>query len=466
MGRSRNLLEVKGATFLSPPPPPYWLSPPNNVVGSEDSNVKDNVSPSVLLIIIILAIVFFVSGLLHLLVRYLWRPQTRDPDDLDDVTVLQGQLQQLFHLHDSGVDQSFINTLPVFLYKAIIGLKNPFDCAVCLSEFEPDDKLRLLPKCSHAFHMECIDTWLLSHSTCPICRACLLSDFSSSNACSPTVLVLESGSDNNSREIDPETDELEFGSTRFDLNEDSGEVVTVKLGKIRNVDNNNGEGSSRTGDFNDNAEARRCFSMGSFAYVMDESTLLHVPIRAQIKKKHALYLNPGNRLAVSEYDCESRRDFRFSSLEGNRFEEAAKCSSSGVITRKESLSVSKIWLREKKEKRINRLEDSTRRAVSFRLPFQRNDEEDEDGGGGLKERNVKLGSRSTISDMDITNWDENNGGGGSSEYGYDDENQSCYSVDSSQVIRAPSFARRTLLWLTGRQHHQNKVVHSASVSGD
>ncbi|KAI9117327.1 hypothetical protein K1719_011493 [Acacia pycnantha] len=416
MGRSRNLLEVKGATFLSAPPPPYWLSPPNNVVGSEDSNVKDNVSPSVLLIIIILAIVFFVSGLLHLLVRYLWRPQTRDPDDLDDVTVLQGQLQQLFHLHDSGVDQSFIDSLPVFLYKAIMGLKNPFDCAQRLF---------------------------------------------------PTVLVLESGSDNNSREIDPETDELGFGSRRFDFNQDSGEVVTVKLGKIRNVDNNNGEGSSRTGDFNDNAEARRCFSMGSFAYVMDESTLLHVPIRTQIKKKHALYLNPGNRLAMSECDCESRRDFRFSGLEGNRVEEAAaKCSSSGVITRKESLSVSKIWLREKKEERRNRLEDSTRRAVSFRLPLQRNDEEGEGGGGGLKERNVKLGSRSTISDMDIRKWEENNGGGGSSEYGYDDENQSCYSVDSSQVIRAPSFARKTLLWLTGRQHHQNKVVHSASVSGD
>ncbi|XP_028773752.1 RING-H2 finger protein ATL13-like [Neltuma alba] len=454
MGRSRALLEVKGATFLSPsqtPPPPYLISPPN-VVGSEDSNLKDSVSPSVLLIIIILAIVFFVSGLLHLLIRYLWRPQTRDPDDLD-TTVLQGQLQQLFHLHDSGVDQSFIDTLPVFPYKAIIGLKNPFDCAVCLSEFEPEDKLRLLPKCSHAFHMDCIDTWLLSHSTCPICRACLLNDFSSSNGCSPIVLVLESGSDNNSREIAPETDEIGSRSTRLDSNPDSREVVTVKLGKIRNVDNNNGEGSSSIGD---NADARRCFSMGSFSYVMDESSLLHVPIRAQIKKKHALRLTTGNRLAMSECDFESRRDFRFSGLDGNRVEEeTADNSVSGVVTRKESFSVSKIWLREKKEKRNNVLEDSSRRAVSFRFPLQIN----EDDGDALKERNGKLESRSTISEMDITKWEN---GGGSSEFGYDDENQSCYSVDS-QAIRAPSFARRTLLWLTGRQ---SRVVHSSSASGD
>lgn len=45
------------------------------------------------------------------------------------------------------------------------------DCAVCLSEFEEEERLRLLPKCSHAFHVPCIDTWLKSHSNCPLCRA-------------------------------------------------------------------------------------------------------------------------------------------------------------------------------------------------------------------------------------------------------------------------------------------------------
>ncbi|XP_050379876.1 E3 ubiquitin-protein ligase ATL4-like [Argentina anserina] len=46
------------------------------------------------------------------------------------------------------------------------------DCAICLSEFEPDDDLRLLPLCLHAFHVECIDTWLAGESRiCPICRA-------------------------------------------------------------------------------------------------------------------------------------------------------------------------------------------------------------------------------------------------------------------------------------------------------
>ncbi|KAK6153534.1 hypothetical protein DH2020_013173 [Rehmannia glutinosa] len=32
------------------------------------------------------------------------------------------------------------------------------------------EKARLLPKCNHGFHLECIDMWLQSHSTCPLCR--------------------------------------------------------------------------------------------------------------------------------------------------------------------------------------------------------------------------------------------------------------------------------------------------------
>ncbi|KHN26534.1 RING-H2 finger protein ATL2 [Glycine soja] len=45
------------------------------------------------------------------------------------------------------------------------------ECAVCLSEFEPGETGRVLPKCNHSFHIECIDMWFHSHDTCPLCRA-------------------------------------------------------------------------------------------------------------------------------------------------------------------------------------------------------------------------------------------------------------------------------------------------------
>ncbi|PHT36653.1 RING-H2 finger protein ATL46 [Capsicum baccatum] len=78
--------------------------------------------------------------------------------------VLQRQLQKPFRQHDSGLDQAVIDTQPVFCYKDIRGLKEPFDCAVCLCEFSEHEKLRLLPFCSHAFHIDCIDTWI--HGSC------------------------------------------------------------------------------------------------------------------------------------------------------------------------------------------------------------------------------------------------------------------------------------------------------------
>ncbi|OWM65874.1 hypothetical protein CDL15_Pgr015299 [Punica granatum] len=475
-----------------PSPPqaqqPFFLFPPPPPPASGGFSLSNRVSPSILLIIIILAIIFFVSGLLHLLVRFLMRPLNREMDELESVTALQGQLQQLFHLHDAGVDQSFIDTLPVFYYKAIIGLKDPFDCAVCLCEFEAKDKLRLLPKCSHAFHMECIDTWLLSHSTCPLCRSNILPDFSPNSSCSPIVLVLESGSDS-SREIVNDREavgppEAEPGSARMDKLVELGEktegpppaekVFSVKLGKFKNVDG--GEGSSTAATTttstasvttstvaSSNVDSRRCFSMGSFEYVMDETTVLQVPIRTPIKKqssksrKPAMPLKPGYRAAMSEYDCQSRRYFNgFEATKGNVQSKnpnsgngvGSSSGSGGIVRKKDSFSISKIWLRGRGENKPSPSEDtSSRRAFSFRFPASQAGEP-KDGGNKTGEANrisceIEIGSE------------------------IDEETRSCNSMDYSQAssYRAPSFTRRTLLWLMGRQT-QNRVGHSSSSSLD
>ena len=72
---------------------------------------------------------------------------------------------------NSGIDPLVIESLPVFRFGSLMGgQKDGLECAVCLNRFEPAEVLRLLPKCKHAFHVECVDTWLDSHSTCPLCR--------------------------------------------------------------------------------------------------------------------------------------------------------------------------------------------------------------------------------------------------------------------------------------------------------
>ncbi|XP_068651242.1 RING-H2 finger protein ATL40-like [Aristolochia californica] len=71
----------------------------------------------------------------------------------------------------TGLDPSVISTLPIFIYKPTQPTEEAaIECAVCLSALQEDEAARLLPNCKHTFHAQCIDMWLNSHSTCPICR--------------------------------------------------------------------------------------------------------------------------------------------------------------------------------------------------------------------------------------------------------------------------------------------------------
>lgn len=72
---------------------------------------------------------------------------------------------------NNGLKKATMEALPILVFTA---MANPrpvaTDCPICLAEFAEGEKVRVLPKCSHGFHLECIDKWLLSHSSCPMCR--------------------------------------------------------------------------------------------------------------------------------------------------------------------------------------------------------------------------------------------------------------------------------------------------------
>ncbi|XP_024010152.1 putative RING-H2 finger protein ATL37 isoform X2 [Eutrema salsugineum] len=75
-----------------------------------------------------------------------------------------------------GLEKNVIESFPFFLYSEVKGLKigkGGVECAICLNEFEDKETLRWMPPCSHTFHADCIDVWLSSRSTCPVCRATL-----------------------------------------------------------------------------------------------------------------------------------------------------------------------------------------------------------------------------------------------------------------------------------------------------
>ncbi|KAK7354950.1 hypothetical protein VNO80_14192 [Phaseolus coccineus] len=69
-----------------------------------------------------------------------------------------------------GLEEAVIRLIPVIHYKPEDGDTICGDCAVCLSEFQQDEKLRVIPNCGHVFHIDCIDVWLQKNTHCPLCR--------------------------------------------------------------------------------------------------------------------------------------------------------------------------------------------------------------------------------------------------------------------------------------------------------
>jgi len=82
-----------------------------------------------------------------------------------------------------GLDPTAIAQLPSFTYqrqRALSSENNGVgssadsestpECSICLSSIEEGEQVRLLPNCQHLFHQECIDVWLSTNASCPVCR--------------------------------------------------------------------------------------------------------------------------------------------------------------------------------------------------------------------------------------------------------------------------------------------------------
>jgi hypothetical protein len=262
------------------------------------SGMAARITPAVLFVTVVLAVVLLVSGLLHVLRRLFVKSNSAG--------ATERQLQQLFFppLEDgAGLDQAAIDALPEFAYgemdaagkaKARAGGR-PFDCAVCLCEFADHDRLRLLPVCGHAFHVACIDVWLRSSATCPLCRDAVRR-FAA--AAETPVAVAEP-------DIEGQKQQEEDAPT-------SSVVLPVRLGRFKNLAGPDGAESSTSAS--PRLDGRRCFSMGSYQYVLsDELFLVSVHVK-----------NSANAAAVTPSGGDDQQ--------GNK-----------VYARGDSFSVSKIW---------------------------------------------------------------------------------------------------------------------------
>lgn len=114
----------------------------------------------------------FVLVVAFLFVRFvlLWRHGAR------------GLLLQEQHQPKPGLDAAAIALIPSFPYRRRAGADGstsvPADaagagaaeCAVCLGVLDEGQMVRQLSGCKHVFHQECIDVWLATRASCPVCR--------------------------------------------------------------------------------------------------------------------------------------------------------------------------------------------------------------------------------------------------------------------------------------------------------
>lgn len=76
-----------------------------------------------------------------------------------------------------GLDPATIRSLPVVLCRREAAEEK--ECCICLGGFEEGEKMKVLPPCSHCYHCECVDRWLNTESSCPLCRVNIRVDSSS-----------------------------------------------------------------------------------------------------------------------------------------------------------------------------------------------------------------------------------------------------------------------------------------------
>lgn len=159
--------------------------PPGGIIITVDYPVhrSNKLRESLIISFSFIGLCCFIFGLftLYKIYKRKRRPlrEERDMRDVDGfVDEEHGPIvdHPIWYIRTVGLPTSTIDLITTFKYKRGERLIEGTDCSVCLSEFEDDETLRLLPKCNHAFHLPCIDTWLRSHTNCPMCRAPILSN--------------------------------------------------------------------------------------------------------------------------------------------------------------------------------------------------------------------------------------------------------------------------------------------------
>lgn len=95
--------------------------------------------------------------------------------ELQGREITENDYEQLLHLDRPvspdapGIPEHILNLIPCHRVGANRRLlRDGVQCRICLLPYDPAQYVKKLPKCTHYFHRDCIDTWLQNHRECPI----------------------------------------------------------------------------------------------------------------------------------------------------------------------------------------------------------------------------------------------------------------------------------------------------------
>ncbi|KAH7566009.1 hypothetical protein ACOSP7_022218 [Xanthoceras sorbifolium] len=161
--------------LLHTPLSPTAAAPPTATGNSRDPSEvytgNNNFDANVVMVLSVLLCALICSLGLNSIIRCALRCSTL-------VASRSGAGNSSARLANTGVKRKALKTFPTVTYSPDLKLPGlDTECVICLSEFASGERVRLLPKCHHGFHVRCIDKWLSSHSSCPTCRHCLIETF-------------------------------------------------------------------------------------------------------------------------------------------------------------------------------------------------------------------------------------------------------------------------------------------------
>ncbi|KAG1678655.1 RING finger protein 44 [Nymphon striatum] len=96
-------------------------------------------------------------------------PTSEAVAEAENYEALLNLAERLGDAKPKGLHKSEIEQLLSYKFNPDTHESDQTSCVVCMCEFERRQTLRVLP-CSHEFHSKCVDKWLKTNRTCPICR--------------------------------------------------------------------------------------------------------------------------------------------------------------------------------------------------------------------------------------------------------------------------------------------------------